>query len=291
MYIAAARSDGQAQFGYVQSNMPVSLAAPYFRVAGTVFRTAVSNAGPAAQSPTVDSNQTQAEPNRGGGGQPAAAAASQASLSGLYMRGQFQMMLGMGGRYDYYFYLFSPDSRVYEGCPANGTLDHFDFAAAATREPSKTGTYRVDGDRIEFVWGGGRKPESSPLRFSGDEVEFLSEHWRRTDTGAGTRNANWLIGTFRYQVGGSVSGVSGINQNWYTFRSDGTFENAGSSAAMTTAPVPQANRSHATQASGRYDLNGTTLTLRYADGHAVQRTVFGYGQAILIDCTLFIRPK
>jgi hypothetical protein len=180
---------------------------------------------------------------------------------------------------------------VYEGCPANGTLDHFDFPAAAIREPTKTGTYRANGDRIELVWGGGRKPESSPLRFSSDEVDFLGEHWTRADTVAETRNADWLVGSFRHQIGGSVGGVSGINQNWYTFRTDGTFENAGSSAAMTTAPVPQANRSHPTQASGRYDLNGTTLTLRYADGYTVQRTVFRYGQSIFIDCTPFIRPK
>jgi hypothetical protein len=149
------------------------------------------------------------------------------------------------------FNLFSPDGHVYEGCPANGRLDHFDFAAAAIREPAKTGTYRVNGDRIEFVWGGGRKPESSPLRFTSDEVEFLNEHWTRADTGAGIKNATWLIGAFWYQIGGAVGGVSGISQNWYTFRSDGTFESAGSSAALTNAPVPQANRSRANQASGR----------------------------------------
>lgn len=70
----------------------------------------------------------------------------------------------MNSETSWYFYLFSPDGRVYAGCPPNGELDHFDFSAAAVKEPRLTGYYRVQGSRVEFVWAGARKPERSEFR-------------------------------------------------------------------------------------------------------------------------------
>lgn len=284
MYIGAPAPAGQAQLGYVRCDMPAASATPYFRVAGTIFSNAVKMRSQVVSAPA------ESTPARSTG--PAANGVSSASsLSGLYLHAQFQVMLGMGARYDYYFYFFSPDGRVYNGCPSGGMLDHFDFNGADAREPKNTGTYRIGNGRITFFWGGGRRSESSPLRIQQDRLNFLGDDWLRADTDLANQSARWLSGTFRHQVGGSGAGVSAIGQNWYTFRPDGSFEATVSSAAITGAAVPQANRSRATSDSGNYHLAGTTLTLQYADGRVVRHTVFPYGKSIFIDGVMFVHPQ
>jgi hypothetical protein len=291
VYFAAPLSGGQAQFGYMQSNLPVSSAVAYFRTAGTIFGKSVAaeRTSPTPSTQTPSSAPSNARVATGDGhGLPATA--SKSSLTGLYFRSQFQVMIGMGSRYDWYFYLFSPEGRVYNGFPAAGTLDHFDFAAAAVRDPKNTGTYHISGNRIDFSWGGGRKPESSPYVINPEEVEFLGEHWRPADTDPRKQAPNWLRGTFRYQMGASVGGSSGMSQVWYTFQPDGTFQGSTSAAVLAGAPVPQANRSRNTQGSGTFQLSGTTLSLQYTDGRTVQHTVFPYGKAIFLDGTTLIHP-
>src|SRR5262249_41694151 len=65
------------------------------------------------------------------------------------------------------FYFFDLGGHVFSQFPRNGTLDQFDFAAAAAEDPRNTGYYRVSGSTIEVVWAGARKPETSDFRKDG----------------------------------------------------------------------------------------------------------------------------
>jgi hypothetical protein len=213
---------------------------------------------------------------------------SSPALSGLYMHSQFQVQAGFSSRTDWYFYFFSPDGHVYADCPRNGELDHFDFAAAAKKEPRLVGYYRVSGNRIEFVWFAGRKPESSEFGQKGSSLNFLGDTWDRADTDTGKQRPNWIVGTYRFQIGMALQNVSALNSSFYTWKADGTFTAATSGGAGTSAGVPQANTSHSSRAGGTYTLSGTMLTLKFSDGRVERHTAFPYGKSIFLDGTMFI---
>jgi hypothetical protein len=206
-------------------------------------------------------------------------------LSGLYYHTQIQAGIGFTSGTIWSFYFFSPDGHVYAGFPRNGTLDRFDFAAAAKSEPKLVGYYRVTGDRIDFVWVAGRKPENSKFARNGDGLTFSGWGWTRLDTNSKNFRPNWLVGTYRFQTGGS----SAVASKFYTFKADGTFTAAVSSAVLARAAVPQANRSQSSNAAGTYTLSGTTVTMKFADGRIEQHTALPYADSVLVDGTLFFK--
>jgi hypothetical protein len=211
-------------------------------------------------------------------------------LSGLYMSSQLRVQPGFSSRTDWYFYFFSPDGHVFSDCPKNGNLDRFDFAAAVKTNPRSVGYYRVSGNRIDFVWFAGRKPESSQFTQNGAALSFLGSTWNRADTDPSKFRPNWLVGTYRFQSGASLPNVAGQSVTSYTWRADGTFTTSASSAVLNGA-VPQANRSHAANSGGTYTLSGTTLTLNFSDGRVERHTVFPAGPAIFFDGSFFISGK
>jgi hypothetical protein len=206
-------------------------------------------------------------------------------LSGLYYHTQIQTGIGFTSSTIWSYYFFSPDGHVYAGFPRNGTLDQFDFAAAAKSEPKLVGYYRVTGDGIDFVWVGGRKPEHSKFARDGDGLTFSGWGWMRLDTNSKNFRPNWLVGTYRFQMGGS----SAIAFRFYTFKADGTFTASVSSAVLARAAVPQANQSQSSNAGGTYTLSGTTVTMKFADGRSERHTALPYADSVLVDGTLFFK--
>jgi hypothetical protein len=210
---------------------------------------------------------------------------SSSPLSGLYYHTQIQAEIGFTSSTIWSFYFFSPDGHVYAGFPRNGTLDQFDFAAAAKSGPKLVGYYRVTGDRIDFVWAAGRKPENSKFARSGEGLTFSGWGWTRLDTNSKNFRPNWLAGTYRFQMGGS----SAVASKFYTFKADGTFAAAVSSAVLARAAVPQANQSQSSNAGGTYTLSGTTVTMKFADGRTEQHTALPFADSVLVDGTLFFK--
>lgn len=217
---------------------------------------------------------------------------SSVALSGLYLRADTILMAaGLGLQTTWHFYLFSPDGHVYTDFPKNGQLDHFDFADAAKRDPRSTGYYRVAGNQIEFVWFAGRKPERSEFQQKEDSLVFLGTEWKMADTDARRHRPNWLLGTYRSQMGGTMMGtVSAMGQSFYTWNANGTFSTTTTGMATNGAAVPQANSATSSDAAGTYILSGTTLTLKFSGGRTEQHTVFPYGDAIFFDGRMFIHP-
>jgi hypothetical protein len=143
----------------------------------------------------------------------------------------------------------------------------------------------VTGDRIDFVWAAGRKPESSKFARNGDSLTLLGSAWTLLDTNPKNFRPNWLVGTYRFQMGGQVA----IAAKFYTFKPDGTFTAAGSSAVIASTGVPQANRAQSSSAAGTYTLSGTTVTMKFADGRTEQHTALPYADSVLLDGTLFFK--
>jgi hypothetical protein len=214
-------------------------------------------------------------------------------LSGLFWHSSFNLITGAipTSTTTWDFYFFARDGDVYSHFPANGMLDHFDFAAAAAEDGKRTGYYRVSGSTIEFAWAGGRKPERSEFRKNGDAYEFLGRTWYPVDLSQARQSKDWLMGAFRRQIGAVMSNTSALIQSWYTFRPDGTFETLGTGVALTGAGAPQANRSTSTRGSGTYELSGTTLVLHYASGAIERHTAVPYAKgSIMVDGALYIHP-
>jgi hypothetical protein len=214
-------------------------------------------------------------------------------LSGLFWHSSFNLITGAipTSYTNWDFYFFAPDGHVYSQFPGKGMLDHFDFAAAAVEDAGHTGYYRVSGSTIEVAWAGGRKPERSEFRKDGDAYDFLGDTWYPVDLDRARQSKDWLIGSFRQQIGAVMGNASALIQSWYTFRTDGTFETLSTGTALTGAAVPQANRSSSTKGSGTYELSGTTLVLHYANGAMERHTAVPYGKgAIFVDGALYIHP-
>lgn len=214
--------------------------------------------------------------------------ASSVALSGLYLRPDMQVMPGFSSRTAWYFYFFSPDGHVYADCPKNGELDHFDFATAAKKEPGATGYYRVTGNQIEFTWFGGRKPERSAFQQTKDSLTFLGAEWQRADTDTSKQRANWIVGTYSAQIGAAMANVASIHQSFYTLNANGAFTTTSTGMAGNNVGVPQANTSSSSHSSGTYTLSGTTLMLKFSDGHTEKHTVFPYGKSVFFDGAMFI---
>jgi hypothetical protein len=206
-------------------------------------------------------------------------------LSGLYYHTEIQVGIGFTSSTRWTFCFFSPDGHVYAGFPRNGTLDQLDFAAAAKSEAKLVGYYRVTGNRIDFVWFAGRKPEGSKFAQNGDSLTFSGWDWMRVDTNSKNFRPNWLLGTYRFQTGGSVA----IATKFYTFQADGTFTAAVSSAVIASAAVPQANRAQSSSTAGSYTVSGTTVTMKFADGRVERHTALPFADSVLFDGVLFFK--
>src|SRR5215467_6861357 len=128
-------------------------------------------------------------------------------LSGLFWHSSFNLITGAipTSYTTWNFCFFAPDGHVYSQFPGKGTLDHFDFDAAAAEDAKYTGYYRVSGSMIEFAWAGGSKPEKSEFRKDGDGYQFLGSNWLPVDLDRARQSKDWLIGSFRRKIGGVMS--------------------------------------------------------------------------------------
>ncbi len=81
------------------------------------------------------------------------------AVAGLYTVARVNLMPfpGGGAASSMYYYLFSPDGRVYRGYglpkAPGGDIHRFDFATAAQDDPENAGTFELRGDQLVITMG------------------------------------------------------------------------------------------------------------------------------------------
>ncbi|MFL5538491.1 MAG: hypothetical protein ACJ8J0_05835 [Longimicrobiaceae bacterium] len=171
---------------------------------------------------------------------------------GLFYR--LKVDLVGGGRLEVRTLLFLAGVRIVRTFPFGGAFD------PSRCNPDMCGSYRHDGSEVAIRWDGGQ-----------------ADRWRygRTDEGFeldgdGFKPARPLTEAALAGAWAGAGAVGNPAENVYTFAPGGTFTFG---AAQTGA-------------GGRYRLDGLTLSLAFADGSQVQRTLFaaGSGEPVGLIC-------
>ena len=147
--------------------------------------------------------------------------------------------------------------------------ESFDFVAAKAAAPDRTGSYRMQGDKLVVAWADGKTVESN---YKQDNACF-----------------GWNGGIFcpvkpfekgakldgKFSGGQSAGGGAVASSTTISFAPDGTYA---LSSTGSVAPGGRVSGSAASSSSetGRYELSGTSLTLRSAGGAPKKVLVFPY---------------
>jgi hypothetical protein len=215
--------------------------------------------------------------------QPATALpATTVILQGLYFGSELRNQLNFAtNTYDYrtinYYYLFSPDGRVYYRLPPTEWLEQFDANVIASQDPSNLGYYSISGNEITFSF-----PENEPYsRAFAQTDESLFFGNVRLDPVKPLPSSFTLDGSYYHQsftnistpggvdAGGIEGGVSG--QSTITFYPDERFDSSSFVGSASTGTAANATSSETQSGSGTYSFENYTLILSYEDGS--QQTV------------------
>jgi hypothetical protein len=167
-----------------------------------------------------------------------------------------------------------PTGQAFQALPIGGHVLDMDFAAECTRLPHACGTYQIQGNRIDFIWRGeygmvthessqwdtGEGGKASVASFNGTRVFEASPVRNLRITGRYTS-------TFASVGSTAFQSTSVVAQTFISFSPDGSYQKSGFSAASFTgtgAAGTVQNRKGVQ--TGRYALNGYTLTLTPSDG-------------------------
>jgi hypothetical protein len=245
------------------------------------------------------------QPGSGTGGGPGSLGSTPAQTNhrdafvGLYSGG----IVSDSGLFNSFF-LFNADGRLYQGKPlwrADGT---FDLDASVAANPDSGATYRVENDRMLVVFttaeGRRRHPEGLDLPVSRNpkgDLRFLyagesfnpvyPSPWKQLDGRFQSRTSNSLgptspgtgaYGTMHVTVSTSAS-------FWFEFTADGKFKYDEQAIAVSTTSVvgsqgpsmvvnPTTTES---RAEGTYRIDGSLLSLVFANGTSAQDIFVLYG--------------
>ncbi|MEM8723906.1 MAG: hypothetical protein AAGE86_00145 [Pseudomonadota bacterium] len=138
-----------------------------------------------------------------------------------------------------------------------------DVAAIRRTKPSDVGRWRSAGSNVQVRWSDGNTSELKPN--VGPPTPLPS-----------SRNLN---GTFQAVGGGGNTALGGqvltAQVKQFTFNSNGTFSQSSSKSASSGAGVGGSRSA----TSGRWALDGATLTLTYGNGRVVRTSVYYSGSA------------
>jgi hypothetical protein len=214
--------------------------------------------------------------------QAATLPATQIKLQGLYYGSELRNQLNFAtNTYEFravnYFYLFSPDGRVYYGLPPAEWIENFDADEMAKEDSSNLGYYSVSGEQITLSFA---EAEPYTQAFSQtSEKLFLGSV--QLDPVKPLPSGFTLSGTYYYQsftnlstpggvdAGGIEGSVSG--QSTITFYPDGRFDSSSFVSSVSTGTAANATSSETQSGSGTYSFQNYRLILSYDDGR--QQTV------------------
>lgn len=196
-------------------------------------------------------------------------------LSGIY----FRMISYYNGSYFSFqqeHYFFSRDGKVFYGVPPGGP-ENFDWAAAAQKWPTKTGTYDIADGKLTITWGGDANPKVKQMPFARtDDGNIELEEIYTSRVGKFDPDTK-LEGTFSWagSAGGGTGAYVGSARS-ITFAKDGTFTSSALGMATIQARGDTATTSAESQSAGTYSISGNTMTLKHQDGRETQHTVYPF---------------
>jgi hypothetical protein len=245
----------------------------------TAFQNSIMLVNPPTAEPsqnplaTVPENPLTTQPS-----QPATALpATTVMLQGLYYGSELRNQLNFAtNAYEFrtinYYYLFSPDGRVYYGLPTAEWIENFDANAMADQDPSNLGFYSISGGEITFSFPDA-EPYTRAFSQSGENL-FLGNV--RLDPIKPLPSGFTLNGSYYYQsftnistpgdvdAGGIEGSVSG--QSTITFYPDGRFDSSSFVGSSSTGMTTNATSSETQSGSGTYSFENYKLILSYEDG-------------------------
>ncbi len=140
-------------------------------------------------------------------------------------------------------------------------VDNVDVSAIRRSKASDVGTWRNAGGNVQVRWSDGDMTELKP-NVGPPTALPASRH---------------LSGTYQAIGGGGNTALGGqvltAQVKQFTFRSNGTFSQSSSKSASSGAGAGGARSA----TSGRWQLDGSTLTLSYGNGRVVRTSVFYSG--------------
>lgn len=199
------------------------------------------------------------------------------ALQGLYYGSELRSQLNFAtNTYDYrninYYYLFSPDGRVYYGLPPAEWIEQFDANIIASQDPSNLGYYSISGNEITFSF-----PESEPYTRAFEQTGerlFLGDVQLYP---VKPLPSNFILdGSYYYQSFTNISTPGGVDagglegsvsgQSTIAFYPDGRFDASSFVGSSSTGTSANATTSETQSGSGTYSFENYHLILSYHDG-------------------------
>jgi hypothetical protein len=232
---------------------------------------ALSSTAEALQNPLSSTPQN---PLSSSPSQIATLPVTQIKLQGLYYGSELRNQLNFAtNAYEFrainYFYLFSPDGRVYYGLPPVAWIEKFNADEIAKEDSSNLGYYSVSGEEITFSFPDA-EPYTQAFRQTNERL-FLGNV--QLDAMKPLPGSFTLSGTYYYQsftnlstpggvdAGGIEGSVSG--QSTITFYSDGRFDSSSFVGSVTSGTAANTTSS---ETQSRYSFQNYRLLLSYDDG-------------------------
>jgi hypothetical protein len=201
------------------------------------------------------------------------------------------------------YLILLPTGQAFKALPFGGHVLDMNFAAECTRLPHACGTYRTEGNRINFTWRGEYglvTHDSSQFdKGSGGKASVASFNGTPVFEAAPVQNlriSGRYTSTFASVGSTAFHSSSVVAQTFINFSPDGTYQKSGFSAASFTGTGAAGTvQGHKGVQTGRYTLNGYALTLAPSSGEPPETftTVFEEvnpsPKAIFINDKAFLR--
>jgi hypothetical protein len=199
--------------------------------------------------------------------------------SGLFFGSALQNQLNPLGGMDLVarreYLLLLPTGQAYFGLPVGGHVFDLDFATACRQAPKRCGTYDIENGTITLTerdsYGLVTRASSAFTAGAPGHSFVASYHGTRASEVLpvhGRTLASKYTSTFA-QTGNIGQSTSVVAQTFIAFSPNGNYQKSGFSAASFQGPSAGGTAmNHRGVVSGRYQLEGFTLTLTPADGQA-----------------------
>ncbi|MCE3283301.1 MAG: hypothetical protein K0Q66_2038 [Chitinophagaceae bacterium] len=177
---------------------------------------------------------------------------SSKSSGDLYLR--TYMWTGMyGSSLDISWILMDDEGNIVKN-PKHG-VNPVDWAKEKAENAKQTGTYKIDGKKLNITWVDG-KTASWSLEEKDGEYSIIDGGITTKQEGMPT---NYRI-EGKYAASAVMPNVSASHT--LVFQKDGTFTSSNYGTVTTTDVTSESQKSNA----GTYDISGNTLTMKFPDG-------------------------
>jgi hypothetical protein len=229
--------------------------------------------------------------------------------SGFYFGARLQNQLNPLGGMDLLsireYLVLLPTGQAFHGIPVGGHVLDMNFQAECSRLPHSCGTYRIEGNRIDFTW----LEEYGMVTHETSQIETGTAGKSSVASFYGTRAfeitpvqnmrmAGRYTSTFASVGSTAFQSTSVVAQTFIAFSPDGTYQKSGFSAgSFTGSGAAGTVQSRKGVETGRYAFNGYALTLTPSNGAppetftTVVEEITPSPKAVFINDKAFLRDK